>query len=463
MLRAGSSGDGNFCRACLAGSSRNENTVGRQPGTGRRKVLMLASVASMIDQFNLPNIRLLLGMGYEVHVACNFREGNTCDKKRLRGLKKKLAAMHVAWHQWDCPRSAASLRKCARAYRQLCRLLGQQGFSWMHCHSPVGGALARLAAHRYGVRVVYTAHGFHFYQGAPLRNWLLYYPVEKLLSYWTDVLITVNREDYGFARRRLGAGKVFYIPGVGVDLAEFLSPACLDERLCGASENLQDKRFCGTSENLRNKQLCGASENLWNKQFCGASENLRDARFCEMFGIPQGASVLLSVGELIPRKNHRMVLDALAALGRPDVYYLVCGQGPLRGELRQYAQRRGVGGRVRLAGYQERTGWILENADIFVFPSLQEGLPVALLEAMAAGLPCAVSDIRGNRELVRAGERFAPDSPGGLAGLLGRLLEDGAYRQACGASNRRRVRRYALCRVEARMERIYRAMDSTNI
>ena len=388
---------------------------------------MLASVASMIDQFNLPNIRLLLGMGYEVHVACNFREGNTCDKKRLRGLKKKLAAMRVAWHQWDCPRSAASLRKCARAYRQLCRLLGQQGFSWMHCHSPVGGALARLAAHRYGVRVVYTAHGFHFYQGAPLRNWLLYYPVEKLLSYWTDVLITVNREDYGFARRRLGAGKVFYIPGVGVDLAEFLSPVCLDERLCGTSENL------------------------------------RDARFCEMFGIPQGASVLLSVGELIPRKNHRMVLDALAALGRPDVYYLVCGQGPLRGELRQYAQRRGVGGRVRLAGYQERTGWILENADIFVFPSLQEGLPVALLEAMAAGLPCAVSDIRGNRELVRAGERFAPDSPGGLAGLLGRLLEDGAYRQACGASNRRRVRRYALCRVEARMERIYRAMDSTNI
>ena len=388
---------------------------------------MLASVASMIDQFNLPNIRLLLGMGYEVHVACNFREGNTCDKKRLRGLKKKLAAMHVAWHQWDCPRSAASLRKCARAYRQLCRLLGQQGFSWMHCHSPVGGALARLAAHRYGVRVVYTAHGFHFYQGAPLRNWLLYYPVEKLLSYWTDVLITVNREDYGFARRRLGAGKVFYIPGVGVDLAEFLSPVCLDERLCGTSENL------------------------------------RDARFCEMFGIPQGASVLLSVGELIPRKNHRMALDALAALGRPDVYYLVCGQGPLRGELRQYAHRRGVGGRVRLAGYQERMGWILENADIFVFPSLQEGLPVALLEAMAAGLPCAVSDIRGNRELVRAGERFAPDSPGGLAGLLGRLLEDGAYRQACGASNRRRVRRYALCRVEARMERIYRAMDSTNI
>lgn len=393
----------------------------------KKKVLVVTSVASMVSQFLLPDIRLLQEMGYEVHVMCNFKKGNTCGPMQLAKLERKLRGMHVVRHHWDCPRGIGCGLQCMRAFWQLWRVTGRQDFCLIHCHSPIGGALARLAAHGRGIRVVYTAHGFHFYKGAPVKNWLLYYPVEKLLSYWTDVLITVNREDYGFARRRLGAGKVFYIPGVGVDLAEFLSPVCLDERLCGTSENL------------------------------------RDARFCEMFGIPQGASVLLSVGELIPRKNHRMALDALAALGRPDVYYLVCGQGPLRGELRQYAHRRGVGGRVRLAGYQERMGWILENADIFVFPSLQEGLPVALLEAMAAGLPCAVSDIRGNRELVRAGERFAPDSPGGLAGLLGRLLEDGAYRQACGASNRRRVRRYALCRVEARMERIYRAMDSTNI
>lgn len=161
------------------------------------------------------------------------------------------------------------------------------------------------------------------------------------------------------------------------------------------------------------------------------------------------------------RKTRGWSQDALAALDRPDVYYLVCGQGPLHGELRQYAHRRGIGARVRLAGYREGMERILRNADIFVFPSLQEGLPVALLEAMAAGLPCAASDIRGNRELVRAGERFAPDSPGELAGLLERLLEDARYRQACGAYNQKHVQKYGLRPVQERMKRIYGTLDST--
>ena len=404
-------GKGNAWAADRVSCGKEDFCAANGAGGTKGRVLMLASVASMIDQFNLPNIRLLLHMKYEVHVACNFIEGNTCDEKRLQDLKKKLNAMHVHWHQWDCPRSASSFLKCRRAYRQLCGLLEKQGFSWMHCHSPVGGALARLAGHRYGVRVVYTAHGFHFYRGAPFRNWLLFYPVEKLLAYWTDVLITVNREDYRFARRRLGAGKIFYIPGVGVDLAEF------------------------------------------------AGTGLRDAHFCEVFDIPQDSVVLLSTGELIPRKNHRTVLDALAVLHRTDVYYLICGQGPLYGELQQYADKCGCGANVRLAGYRERMDWILRNADIFVFPSLQEGLPVALLEAMAAGLPCVVSDIRGNRELVRAEERFAPDSPGELAGLLERLLADSGYRQACGAYNRRHVQKYDRRRVQERMKKIYGTLE----
>ncbi len=421
----------------------------RNPGSGKGRVLMAASVASMIDQFNLPNIRLLQGMGYEVHVACNFKEGNTCDEKRLRDLKKKLRDMHVIPHQWDCPRSIVSVRKCCRAYVQLSKLAVRVRFDWMHCHSPVGGALARMAAHRYAVPVMYTAHGFHFYKGAPLRNWLLYYPAEKLLAYWTDVLVTVNREDYRTARRRLGAGKIFYIPGVGVELAKFAGPVLQEARLCEAAGGLRDLQFCEAAGSLR------------EAQFCEMAGGLREAWFCKTFGIPQDAAVLLSVGELIPRKNHRMVLDALAALDRPDVYYLVCGQGPLHGELRQYAHRRGIGARVRLAGYREGMERILRNADIFVFPSLQEGLPVALLEAMAAGLPCAASDIRGNRELVRAGERFAPDSPGELAGLLERLLEDARYRQACGAYNQKHVQKYGLRPVQERMKRIYGTLDST--
>lgn len=174
-------------KACIKESGRNVK---------EQKVLLLASVASMIDQFNVPNIRLIQNMGYEVHVACNFLEGNTCDRKQIRKLLRIMKKMAVVCHQWDCPRSIRPVWGCIRAYRQLCTLMEKHAFVWMHCHSPIGGALARIAAHRQNIRVIYTAHGFYFYRGAPLRNWIFYYPAEKMLARWTDVLIVVNKEDY---------------------------------------------------------------------------------------------------------------------------------------------------------------------------------------------------------------------------------------------------------------------------
>ena len=116
-----------------------------------KTVLMLASVASMIDQFNMPNIRLLQELGYEVHVMCNFREGSTCDARRVRKLQRTLRELHVPQHSWDCPRSISSFYKCLKAYRQLKRLIDRNSFSLMHCHSPIGAALARVAAHQNGI------------------------------------------------------------------------------------------------------------------------------------------------------------------------------------------------------------------------------------------------------------------------------------------------------------------------
>ena len=184
-------------------------------------MLMAASVASMIDQFNLPNIRLMQELGYEVHVACNFIDGNTCDAGRIWKLQEILRDLGVRMHQWDCPRSIRPFGKCLTAWRQLRSLTRRLQFAWIHCHSPIGGALARLAVHAQGIPVIYTAHGFHFYKGAPLWNWLIYYPAEKLLANWTDILVTVNREDYQLARGSLRAKRVAYIPGVGVDTRKF--------------------------------------------------------------------------------------------------------------------------------------------------------------------------------------------------------------------------------------------------
>lgn len=395
-----------------------------------KKVLMLASVASMIDQFNMPNIRLLQDMGYEVHVACNFRDGNTCDSKRIRKLRKMLFQMQVECHQWECPRSIYSVRRCWAAYWQLWDLTGQYHYEWLHCHSPVGGALARIAAYGRHIGVIYTAHGFHFYKGAPFRNWLIYYPVEKLLSCLTDVLITVNKEDYYFAKNNLKAGKVCRIPGVGIHIEKY--------------KNTPDG-YIKSGQHIEKPDRKNKSMEMRKK-----------------YGIPPDAKILLSVGELSRRKNHREVITALAGLVKQgeNVFYMICGQGKLKKRLIRYAKRLGVAGRICMPGFLEQIDKVYQAADLFVFPSYQEGMPAALMEAMAAGLPCVVSDIRGNRELIDDKTfRFIPGHVEQLQIILGRLLKDEKLRDVCGAYNQKKICAYSLAAVQKRMMKIYQWME----
>ncbi len=423
---------------------------------GIRKVLMCASVASMIDQFNLPNIRLLQEMGYEVHVACNFKEGNTCDARRLRELKRELRQMRAVWHQWDCPRSVYAFKKCCVAYRQLWKLTREHMFAWIHCHSPVGGALARMVAHQRNLRVIYTAHGFHFYKGAPFIHWFLYYPAEKLLSYWTDVLITVNKEDYRLAKRKLRAQRVYRIPGVGIDVAKFGQYPVNMPKMQDHTERMNDEK-----RKFDEKRRFHEKRRFDEKR-----------KFCRICKIPEDALVLLSVGELNKGKNHQMVLDALASMKRPNIYYFICGQGSRQKRLEQYAARLGVSSRVRMLGYQKNMPYIYRNSDIFVFPSMREGMPVALMEAMAAGMPCVVSDIRGNKELISdppagqwphkkgmlpqpGGMRFQLRRPWQLKKALELLAGNEALRKECGAYNQRKIRNYAQETVQKYMRKIY--------
>lgn len=400
-----------------------------------RRVLMIASVASMIDQFNMSNILHMQEMGYEVHVACNFEKGNTCSAARLSELKKELKQMHVIWHQWDCPRKPKVVG-CIRAGMQLCRLIKTYHFLWMHCHSPVGAAIARIVAYRYDIPVAYTAHGFHFYKKAPLKNWILYYPMEKIFAHRTDILITVNREDYQFAVRHLQAGKVYKIPGVGIDTEKY-------------------------------------AVSVWS------GEDRRNA--LKKYGIPENAVVLLSVGELSRRKNHEIVIRALAKIDRQDVYYLICGQGVLKKRLQMMADRLGVGDRLRMPGYKKELKIFYQSADIFVLPSLQEGLPVALMEAMACGLPCVVSDIRGSRELISGrmekdgsikgaarqvclapgGARFSLRHPQQLQEVLKVLVNDKESRLRCGTHNKKKMKAYSQENVAVLMRKIYKELGNT--
>lgn len=399
-----------------------------EKGHKKQKVLIAASVASMIEQFNLPNIKLLLNLGYEVHVACNFQEGNTCGIVQLQKLKEKLRGMHVMLHQWECPRDICAFQKCFRAYLQLYGLTGRYHYEWIHCHSPIGGALARLVAYQRCIRIIYTAHGFHFYKGAPVKNWFLYYPIEKILSCWTDVLVTVNLEDYCFAKRNLKAKRIVHIPGIGIEVEKFQNGCC------GKSVN--------------------AASRFWQKSE-SASMVLR-----KKLDIPETALLLLSVGELSKRKNHQAVLRVLAKLPGKDIYYLICGQGPLRQQLLRKAKKLGIADRIRIPGYLEDVTKAYQAADIFVFPSLQEGMPVALMEAMASGLPCVVSDIRGNRELIGDRRcRFAPGCMRQLRTILISLAGQKELRDCYGKENAKNIRSYDISIVQTYMNRIYHGME----
>ena len=311
-----------------------------------KKMLMLGSVASMIDQFNMTNIEILREQGYEVHVAANFEYGNTSSKQRVEEFRNELDELGITYFHVDFSRDISKILMNIRAYKQIKALMLENEYEFVHCHSPIGGVCGRLAAHNTKTKVMYTAHGFHFYKGAPLMNWLVYYPVERWLARYTDVLITINNEDYTRAKS-FKAKKVFYIPGVGLDTKKF-------------GNNVVDR-------NRKREEL----------------------------GLPDDAKVLLSVGELNINKNHETVIKAVAKLNNTNVYYLICGRGLRKNYLNELTIELGLEKKVKLLGYRKDIAEICKSADIFVFPSFREGLGLAALEAMAAGLPIVTSSIHG--------------------------------------------------------------------
>lgn len=324
-----------------------------------KKILMVATVPSMIGQFNIDNLRLLQELGYKVEVACNFEDRSVWTNERIHSFIQIMKRMQILTHQIDFPRNPSDVKHLLRAWRQMDQLVAKNGYAGMHCHTPVAAALTRIIAHKHKVRVVYTAHGFHFYRGASWKNWLIYYPVERMLSRWTDTLVTINQEDYELAKKRFHAKRTVYIQGVGIDVARF-------------SHHMESETVC-----LLRKSL----------------------------GIHKGDITILSVGELSIRKNHAQVIRALAHLNIPDVYYYIVGQGSQE-ELLNVAKEYHVEQRVRLLGFRTDIPELLHAMDLFVLPSLQEGLPVALMEALASGIPCLASRIRGSVDLERYGVQY---------------------------------------------------------
>ena len=335
------------------------------------KALMIAHVASMIDHFNMPNIKLLIKLGYSVHVVCNFISGSSCDDNEIVELKAKLEALGVTYSHIDFERSPFSFKNFT-AYKQLKKVFKENQYDLVHCHTPMGGVLGRLVAKKYrksGTKVIYTAHGFHFYKGAPLKNWLLYYPVEWLCAFWTDELITINKEDYARAQKHMHAKHVTYIPGVGVNLCKF-SPITNDK------DGNDVKRSLGMNKNDK---------------------------------------LILSVGELNVNKNHEVVIRALAEIKDTTIHYAIAGTGGLYDYLVNLANKLGILERVHLLGYRSDIVDLYKAADLYIHPSLREGLSVALMEAIASKTIVICSNIRGNTDIVGENALFEPKNVNQIA------------------------------------------------
>ena len=375
----------------------------------KKKALVTASVASMIDLFNADNIRILQQMGYEVHVAANFAFGSITSQERVHVFREELRRAGVTvWHV-PIPRRISDVKHILKSFRKMRWLCRRESYQIIHTQSPIGGVVTRCAALGTGGRIIYTAHGFHFFSGAPVKNWLLFYPIEKLLSRKTDTLLTMNREDYARAKK-FHAKNVFCLPGIGVDVQAFAQ--CDSER----------------------------------------------GRMRSSLGIMEQDFVLISVGQLSVRKNQETMLRAMARIQDARLKYLLVGFGEREEADRKLVKELGLDGRVLFAGYRSDVRELLHAADCFVFPSLQEGLPVALMEAMAAGLPVICSRIRGNADLVTdgvEGRLVDPLDVSGYEKAVREFMRNPKFAEACKKNAWKKIQQFDAGRVQKRMQAIY--------
>lgn len=385
-----------------------------------KKALLVTTVSGFVPQFEMKNVQLLQRMGYEVHYASNyFMPSYGGDNHRLDGTG-------VVRHQIDFVRSPYSLGNI-KVFRQMKQLMSQEQFDLVHCHTPMGGVVGRLAAHAAALRpVIYTAHGFHFYKGAPVVNWCVYYMIEKWLSRYTDQQIVMNKEDFKNAKK-FHAKYLDYIPGAGVDL----------EKVESVIVDVDAKR----------KEL----------------------------NIPLDKEVLLSAGELIKRKNHESIIRAVAAMKDERIIYVVCGHGELQEYLHQLAAELNIQDQVHFLGYRTDLLEVMKIADLFIFPSYQEGLPMAMLEAMASGLPIVCSAIRGNSDLMIADSPDwsnnqwklcqggalvrRPDDVQAYAQSIMGLLESPEKLMQAGEWNKKKAKEFSADSVIEKMQIIYKRAE----
>ena len=363
----------------------------RENNTLNKKILVVCTTDSMIWNFLIPHIEFWQYKGLKI----------TCVCSKTGFYFEELQAKHgLSLIEIPFSRSPYKLKNI-KCLVQLRNIISSQNFDLIICQEPVGGLMGRLAGIGKSAKVIYTAHGFHFYKNAPLLNWLIYYPVEKILSYFTDILITTNNEDY-HRSLKFHAKQTVKLDGVGINLS----------------------KFTNNSTTRINKRK-------------------------ELF-LNETDQVVFTAAELIPRKNYEVALRSFKKIATENTYFVICGVGSEEKKLKHLVNKLHIDKNVKFLGFRKDLHELYRIADVFFFPSLQEGLSVALLGAMASGLPVICSNIRGNVDLIddkMGGYLYNSNDEVGFSKGLSKLLGDVQLSQSMGNYNATTVKKFEIIKI----------------
>lgn len=373
-----------------------------------KKVLFVATVASHIKTFHIPYLKLFHSNKYKVYVAANW---NLNDKDKLKYCDEFI--------EIPIERSPYSFKNLM-AIRKLKKIIEKERFDIIHCHTPMGGVVARLAGrtarNKYGTRIIYTAHGFHFYNGAPIKNWLLFYPVEKYLSKFTDALITINTEDYELAKKKFSkrCKEIEYLPGVGIDTNKF--------------------NFIMT----KNEKI----------------------KLRKSLGLKESDFVFIFPARLDKNKNQIFLINCMGQLTKKykNIHLLLVGKDELSNYYQDIVNEKKLNKNIHFLGYRSDIPQLLNISDVAVSSSRREGLPINIIESFACGLPAIAIKCRGMSDLIKNGINgyLIEEDIKQYVNVIARLYSDKKLYKKISLNNKKEIDNYSIELIIKKIKKIYK-------
>lgn len=364
-----------------------------------KKLLFISNITNKITNFSYPSYMACKKLGIEFHLAANL------DNFDYENNPYK----DIIFHNIHCDRNPISPRNI-QAFNLINKIIKEYKIDYIHCNTPIGGVLGRWCGHKNKVKkIIYTAHGFHFYKGAPLVNNLIYKSIEKFLAHYTDAVITINGEDFRAAKtfKLHNSGKVFKVNGVGINVKDY--------------------------------------QNILMKK----------KEYRKSLGLKENDFVCIGIGRIEPNKNYQLNIAALKNC-KKNVHLLICGEGEQKEELMEFARNHGVSSNIHFLGYREDIDKLLNISDCYLSASKREGLPRSLMEAMANGLPCIVTDIRGNRDLVvNEINGYLVKTADECSKYINKLLNNKNICKKMSDNNKKKIQAYDVANIITSMEDIY--------